>query len=89
MSLNRTNIDTYGKRGNRIGGFDEPFACMSDCKDTLLIADRGNNRLQLTNGRQWSMLLLKPPQGMPSNYVYDGKALYVVQRLPNALMKYE
>ena len=89
MSLDGTLIDTYGKNGNGIGEFINPFACMSDCDDNLLIADFRNRRLQLLNGRQWSVLQLQRPPSLPRNAVYDGHALYMVKWHPTALVKYE
>ena len=89
MSLSGKMVDTYGKNGNEISEFDEPFACMTDCDNNLLISDFGNNRFQLLHRRKWSALKLQPPPSWPLNAVYDGNALYVVQRRPNALVKYE
>ena len=89
MSLSGKMVDTYGKNGDGIGELNGHYTCMSDCDGNLLVADFWNNRLQLLHGRQWSVLLLQPQPLEPKNAVYDGNALYVVQRDPNALMKYE
>ena len=82
-------IDTYGNHGDQKGEFASPFSCMCDCDSNLLVADRLNNRLQLLRGKQWSVLQLQPPPSWPSNAVYYGNALYVVQWNQDALVKYE
>ena len=89
LSLDGKMIDIYNKDSNRRYKFNQPFACMSDCDDNLLVADQCKNRLQLLRGKQWSVLQLQPQPYWPSNAVYDGHALYVVQWHPDALVKYE
>ena len=90
MSLDGKQITTYdGKKGNDIGEFDEPNACMSDKYGNMLIADSFNDRLQLLHGEQWFVLQLEPPLSRPCRAVYDSSALFVATWNPLAIVKYD
>ena len=88
MSLEGRAIVKYGRYGTKIGEFNQPFECMCDDDDNLLIVDFWNNRLQLLHGEKWSKIKLQPPPMWPHKAVFDGRALYMFDIYIN-LLKYE
>ena len=89
MSLEGKEFVKYGQYGSKLGEFGQPFACMCDDNDNLLIADMLNNRLQLMHGEQWSEMELQPPPNLPTDAVFDGQAIYVLDAYRKLLLKYD
>ena len=77
-SLSGEQIGSWGSKGNREAGeLDHPYLCMTGTGGAVLIADRGNDRLQvLGTDRQWSVVSLQPPVERPrSALLHRGRLL--------------
>ena len=83
-------LHTYGEKGSGPAGkLDNPRLCQSDSEDALLVADHGNDRLQLLDSRRtWNIINMDPAMKQPISTVYTDGKLYVVPFSENMLYAY-
>ena len=79
-SLSGELLQTYGTPGRSdVGQLDCPFISDDDDDGSVLIADCGNNRLQVMSEQgEFSALQLQPPVSRPRRAVLFNTQLYVV-----------
>ena len=79
-SLSGELLQTYGKQGcGDAGQLQCPFISDDDDDGSVLIADQGNNRLQVMSEQgEFSVLQLQPPVSEPRNAVLFNNQLYVM-----------
>ena len=73
-------LQTHGKPGSGPAGeLNYPRLCAVDSEESMLVADWGNDRLQVCDvSGQWSVLDLQPPVKRPSRAAVIDNKLYVV-----------
>ena len=73
-------LQTHGKPGSGLAGeLNEPELCAVDSEESMLVADRDNDRLQVCDvSGQWSVLDLQPPVKRPVRAAVIDNKLYVV-----------
>ena len=78
-SLTGEFIRAHGTPGSgEAGQFNEPLICDVDRDGNVLIADRGNNRLQMMSEQgEFSVLEVQPEASRPSSAVMLDGYLYV------------
>ena len=78
-SLSGELLQTYGTRGRGDAGqLDCPYISDDDDDDSVLIADNGNDRLQVMSEQgEFSVLQLQPPVSRPRCAVLFNNQLYV------------
>ena len=72
-------LQTHGKRGSGPAGeLSRPELCAVDSQESMLVADWGNDRLQVCDvSSQWTVLDLQPPLKGPNGAVFIDNKLYV------------
>ena len=66
-----------------------PYLCAVDSDESLLVADCGNDRLQVCDvSGQWSVLDLEPPVTTPNSAVVIDNKLYVCSSVDKTLSVY-
>ena len=83
-------LQTYGTPGRSdVGQLDCPFISGDDDDGSVLIADWGNNRLQVMSEQgEFSVLQLQPPVSRPRSAVLFNNNLYVTSYDKKAIYKY-
>ena len=84
LSLTGEVVESFGKRGSgRVGHLRDPIVCDVDSAQNVLVADTGNNQLQLyESSAQWSIVKLRPLSSVkePRGAAVIGDRLYVISR---------
>ena len=90
MNHNGKVINTYGDRGSEAAGdLNEPYLCQEDDEGAMLIADYGNDRIQvLDKWRSWSIVKMNTTVNGPNGAVYVNGTLYVVSLNDSKLYSY-
>ena len=89
-SLSGELLQTYGtsERDGGAGQLNYPYICTDDDDGSVLIADRGNDRLQVMSEQgEFSVLQLQPPVSQPRGAVLFNNQLYVA-KFGRSLYKY-
>ena len=78
-SLTGEFLQAYGRPGSdEVGMFNGPLICDVDAAGSVLIADRGNNRLQVMSEQgEFCVLDLQPQVFQPESAVMFSGCLYV------------
>ena len=83
------DVESFGKRGaGRVGHLRDPIVCEVDSAHNVLVADNGNNQLQLYEpSAQWSIVKLRPLSSVkePRETAVIGDRLYVISRNRNTV----
>ena len=89
-SLSGELLQTYDAHGNGDAGqLDGPYISDDDDDGSVLIADCGNNRLQVMSEQgEFSVLRLKPPVREPRSAVLWNNQLYVLSLRWKKVYKY-
>ena len=89
-SLSGELLQTCGTRGRGDAGqLYWPFVSDDDDDGSVLIADYGNDRLQVMSEQgEFSVLQLQPPVSRPRSAVLFNNQLYVTSEHDNAIYKY-
>ena len=89
-SLSGELLQTYGARGGGDAAkLNGPFIGDDDDDGSVLIADYGNDRLQVMSEQgEFSVLQLQPPISQPCSAMLFNKQLYVISEDDNLIYKY-
>ena len=89
-SLTGRLLRTHDSKGSGDAGqFNYPYICCDDKDGSVLIADEGNNRLQVMSEQgEFSVLQLQPPVSRPCGTVLFNNNLYVVSYDRSTVNKY-
>jgi len=91
MTLGRQSVRKFGKAGKAIGEFRDPAGLVVDSYGNMIIADAGNNRLQVFDRKRNPMGFVKLSTRIqrPSGVYIDleTKSLYVLNLRGNSLVK--
>ena len=89
-SLSGELLQTYDAHGNGDAGqLDGPYISDDDDDGSVLIADCGNNRLQVMSEQgEFSVLQLQPPVPQPRSAVLFNNNLYVTSYNKRIIYKY-
>jgi len=91
LTLGRTQVKTFGAAGKNIGEFKDPAGIVVDTMGNMIIADAGNNRLQVFDkkGNPQGIVKLTSRIMRPSGIYLDTetKSLYILNLRDNSLVK--